>query len=408
MNKKLIFIICLIIYLIAAFVTEIFYRNKLYKKSIEYIEKIKQNGFFHYFYFFWSMIFLYGMMAVGILLTFIFYPINIFYCHLSVEIFFIFIMCILKSLYSNSRPYWDIYSSRQGNETIKFLPKPTECDGEFGNPSGHSMLSTYILILWDLFLKSKFFENLERKRQLITKYITLIISLVFIAFVTYSRINRQIHSFNQIIFGAILGFSICFTFCHILELNKIETKIFMENIHNYKFIIIPIFIILFIISVILGLFRHNKNEDKYEFILKMYCNFAKGEMFGKNTAYTSSLVFILIGGFIGLLFLRNKIIKNHPEKENKFYDWNKGKKVNTLKIALFTLILSAIILIPVLFIKHYIAKFIVSSFLFFFFGFCLFGLILYYACKIFKKNEIEVEIKIFINNGNNENIVGDI
>ena len=122
MNKKLIFIICLIIYLIAAFVTEKFYRNKLYEKSIEYIEKIKQNGFFHYFYFFWSMIFLYVMMAVGILLTFIFYPINIFYCHLSVEIFFIFIMCILKSLYSNSRPYWDIYASRQGNETTKFLP----------------------------------------------------------------------------------------------------------------------------------------------------------------------------------------------------------------------------------------------------------------------------------------------
>ena len=140
----------------------------------------------------------------------------------------------------------------------------------------------------------------------------------------------------------------------------------------------------------------------------MYCKFTKEEMFGKNTAYTSSLVFILIGGFIGLLFLRNKIIKNHPEKENKFYYWNKGSKVDTLKIAIFTFILSAIILIPVLFIKHYIAKFIVSSFLFLFFGFCLFGLIFYYACKIFKKKEIEVEIKIFINNGNNENIVGDI
>ena len=48
MNKKQIFILCLIIYLIIVFVTEIFYRNKLYDKSVEYIENIKQDGFFHY------------------------------------------------------------------------------------------------------------------------------------------------------------------------------------------------------------------------------------------------------------------------------------------------------------------------------------------------------------------------
>ena len=52
MNKKLIITIGLIIYLIIAFVTEIFYRNKLYDKSVDYIEKIDQDGFFKYFYFF--------------------------------------------------------------------------------------------------------------------------------------------------------------------------------------------------------------------------------------------------------------------------------------------------------------------------------------------------------------------
>ena len=45
MNKKLIFIIILIIYLIIVFGTEVLYRNKLYEISFEYIENIKQKGF---------------------------------------------------------------------------------------------------------------------------------------------------------------------------------------------------------------------------------------------------------------------------------------------------------------------------------------------------------------------------
>ena len=53
MNKKLIFIIILIIYLIIIFGTEVLYRNKLlYEISVEYIENIKQEGLFHIFYFF--------------------------------------------------------------------------------------------------------------------------------------------------------------------------------------------------------------------------------------------------------------------------------------------------------------------------------------------------------------------
>ena len=84
MNKKLILTIGLIIYLIIAFVTEIFYRSKLYDKSVDYIEKLSQDGFFKYFYFFWSYIFAFGTMLIGMIIIFIFYPINIFYSYLSI------------------------------------------------------------------------------------------------------------------------------------------------------------------------------------------------------------------------------------------------------------------------------------------------------------------------------------
>jgi membrane-associated phospholipid phosphatase len=164
-KKKKIYIICLIFYLIIVFVTEIFYRNKLYELSVEFEEKINQKGFLHYFYFFWSYIFIYGMLLVGTIIVMFLYPINILFCYLAIIITLTFTMCLLKSIYINSRPYWDIFNENYKNITNNNIDKfPTECDGGFGNPSGHSLMSTSFLCLWYLFINSnpikKFKKNL--------------------------------------------------------------------------------------------------------------------------------------------------------------------------------------------------------------------------------------------------------
>ena len=67
-------------------------------------------------------------------------------------------------------------------------------------------------------------------------------------------------------------------------------------------------IILYTISLILGLTLHNDKENEYGAILERYCNYAKEKLFGKNTGLNSSIMFIIIGGYIGLLFLNYKII----------------------------------------------------------------------------------------------------
>ena len=72
MLKKHIFIIGLFVYLIIIFVSEAFYREKLYQISVEYIEKINQSGYLKYFFYFWSYIYLYGMLAIGCRFSFIF------------------------------------------------------------------------------------------------------------------------------------------------------------------------------------------------------------------------------------------------------------------------------------------------------------------------------------------------
>ena len=391
MKKKVMLIICLIVYLIIVFTTEIFYREPLYKISVEYIENIKQEGFPFYFNLFWSKIFFYGLIFIGTLIALLYYPINIFFCNITIQISLIFTMCLLKSLYSSERPFWNIYSQKGKTEK---LPNPTECDGEFGNPSGHALISTYLLILWYLFTNSKFYNRIEGVKKTGIKYITLVLSIICILCVIYSRINRQIHSFNQILFGFLLGIAVFFTFCYILEFDKISPKDLITNLDNYKFILIPMMIALFILSVVLGLTRHNPKEDEYALILDNYCGYVRDQLFGKNTAFHSALIFIIIGNYIGLLFLKYQISKNYNDQADIFYNWNQGSKLNTLKIALFFTILPSLLPTIVMFIpfKLYILKFVASIVLYFLFGFCNLGLCFYYGCILFNGNKIDLMI----------------
>ena len=380
-KKTIIYIKCLIIYLIVVFITENFYRNKLYELSVEFEEKIKQSGFLHYFYFFWSYIFIYGMMFIATVIVMVNYPYNVFLCYITIEIGLIFIMCFLKSIYANSRPYWDIYNEKIKNPND--TSKPTECDGGFGNPSGHSLMSTSFLNLWYLFINSNFYQR--RKWKKCIKYSSLILVIICILSVIFSRIHRQIHSFNQILFGTLLGISVFFLFCYIIEFDKIEPNDFFTFLDKKKYIIISLFLILFGISVTLGYTLHNKKEDEYIIVLKKYCNYIREQIFGINTAFHSALIFIIIGGYLGILFLKYKINKNYFSKEKIFYNWNKGSKLTILKIAIFSFILPAIPVASVFIVpyKYFILKFILEIFLYCWYGFGAFGFSFYYGCVLF-------------------------
>ena len=58
--------------------------------------------------------------------------------------------------------------------------------------------------------------------------------------------------------------------------------------------------------------------------------------------------------------------------------------------------------IPIIFIKNYVLKIVIWSLIFFCFGFCMFGLAFYYACVLFKKEEIDKENQHLIYNYDNE------
>ena len=393
MKKKMILIIGLIIYLIIAFVSEIFFREPLYKKSVEYMRKMKQNKFLDFFYFFWSYPFLFFQMFCGGIFTFFMYPINIFFCNFSYELFLSFIISILKSLYVSPRPFWDLYIEKEKEK--KDSSKPIECDAEFGNPSGHALQSTYILFLWYLFTNSNFFNKIKGKKKIVFKYLTLIFSIMCILFIIYSRIYRQVHSFNQIIFGSTLGISFFFFFCYIFEFDKINSHDFVIILDKYKYILIPLFILLYIIYVVLGLTRHNENEEKYGEILQKYCGLNKENLFEKSTSISSTLIFDIIGGYVGMLVLKNKIDKYYKNEEDIFYNWNKRSKIETLKVSLFLLLSIIPLFINLIPFNNIIITIILSAFSSFLFGFCFFYLCFYYACIIFKKPKEELDPLIY-------------
>lgn len=406
MDRKTIYLIGLIIYLIIVFSIEFAYREPLYEESVEYIEKIKQEGFFHYFYLFFTFIYLVGVIVIGMIVVLLFYPINIFFCNFSFLLFSIFVMSIFKSSYASPRPYWDIFLKLKKNNLP--LPKVTECDGEFGNPSGHAFLNMYILILWHLFINSNFVTKIEKDLyKKLVKYSSLVIVVICMIFCAYSRIHRQVHSFNQIIHGTLLGLSIVFFLCYIFEYHKIEMNEFINLLDRLKYIIIPIALVLYAISIIVGLTVHNSKEDEYTELLKEICGYKGGyDMFGKNTALISSIIFLPIGGYLGFLYLKYKI--NHSDNkelmEKIINNWNKGKILYKILIALFSFILPGLLMTPFVFIPsdYYIPKFIVFFIASFCYGFLGFGPCFCFISEKLRKSEFANQEPL-TNSENNDN-----
>jgi hypothetical protein len=201
-------------------------------------------------------------------------------------------------------------------------------------------------------------------------------------------------------FGCLLGLAVFFAFCIIIEFDKIEPENFFFFIHKFKYIIIPILLILFAISVTLGYTQHNKYEYEYRQVLEEYCKFGEKPSFGKSTAYHSGIIFILIGGYLGILFLIYKINQKYKNEKEIFYNWNNGSILSIIKIIIFAFILPAIpvLAIFVLPYEYFTLKFILEVVIYFLYGFFGLGLCFYYACAKFNDKNLDHN-----NNNNNNN-----
>ena len=150
-NKNKIRNIFILFLLPLIIISEFYYRNKLYSFSIEFgikSEKYYPNILIYFMKFvtkffcdFCCFIFLIIIFNVFSLIQTFIYLIGLFLC--------IYTQSIMKIIYGNSRPFIDNHNLFKGL-----------CDGGFGNPSGHSLVSAFIyLTLFHYLIKLKYINE---------------------------------------------------------------------------------------------------------------------------------------------------------------------------------------------------------------------------------------------------------
>ena len=334
---------------------EFLVREFLFSISIPII--IFLQKYFYYFYPIELFFSLFGMEKGIFLILIISYNISnilIPLILLSISLISIYIGGILKIIYQNERPFFI-------NSEIKVL----NCEGGFGNPSNHSLLSTFFyLSLYEIYVKKNKEIN-EKNKKLI-----LFFTIFFIFSIVFSRMFLGVHTLNQILFGSLIGFFLYFFMFKIYKFN--QNVLFI--IYNFKQIV---FVIIFLI--IFGFFNYyfffnfdNKIlYEKYNFMIEKNCpKFPIIKRLENESFYCIFVLSVLIFAVFGIyyeyyyIFSANvsKFIKYNfnNENENEIYllnnnnnnQWNKTNFNVSIKRFFVILFVCIILLIPYFFISY--------------------------------------------------------
>ena len=311
-ETKLLF---LIIYFIIVITTEIFYRNALFNllpNQHSFQQTIRSYPAISTYF---EVITLFGsqtLLAPIALFISLLIPIHKLISILLSLFFSVYFDNIMKLIYSNPRPYWEDPSLFNDH-----------CDIGYGNPSGHSFTSaaTYLSI-WYIITDYSFFKS-KRKGKVI-RVILLYVFILFILSIMLSRIYLGVHSFNQIIYGFLLGVGTFLLFFWVFEVQKYDGELFFRKYKQHYISIILFFILCFVALIVIYLLR-DVNVDEYIKVLEDKCkeeyDNKKYRLF-KNDGMYGSLIFCgLFGGYCGYLLLVKLMEKNYLGKEEKFVNW---------------------------------------------------------------------------------------
>ena len=313
-NKEIqVKILIFILFLTTIILTESFYRNKLFNKSLT-TEKNIQNFFGKKFFKSYFKFFAFFGDKLIILPYIIFIctsPINYSIIQIFILDISIYFTTFFKSIYKNPRPFWI------NNELL------IECNGGYGNPSGHSISNTSIYLSMAYFLSNyKLF-----KKSKLSKIIIYICFLFLIFNIIFSRLYLGVHSINQVIYGFLIGLCIFYFVFFIFQIQKKNPKEFLDFIDYNKLWIILTYIILFFIPFPL-IFTNNKNKEKYTNIINELCPKIKEYKRLEKECFSQLLLFF---SFIGIIFGMIYCIEylkqiNIKDKEKVFINWCKNEK----------------------------------------------------------------------------------
>jgi len=377
-------IILLITYFILCIITNLFYKNYLFEKSLIIAKNFQSIFSSQFSKAFFLLITQFGSQVFYIpvfLIYFILNPLNYFIYIITTLILSIYTDCLMKIIYNDPRPFFI------NSELFQ------ECEGGFGNPSGHSFgaAATYLGI-WHLSMRYKKFKNNNK-----VIYGSLIFTIIFIFIIMISRIYRGVHSIDQIIYGGLLGLGFYYLMFFIVDIYKLKPKEFFEKIDKDKYIFISIFCFL-IILIFPFYFIFNKYDDKidsYNKILNEKCKIEEYLKYYNNGVVGCLLVIILLAIYLGLIFLKKKCEKNIIDYEYKLLNLNKSNlKTNLIRSVIFLLFSFPFILFILIKSNNLFIIFFFKIGLSFFFGsFSMFGLGIYFGFYLINKYNTNENVK---------------
>lgn len=244
-----------------------------------------------------------------------------------------YFQALFKLLLVDGRPTF--YSDKLPSE---------DCICDYGNPSGHALCTTGLLLFIYQNLKNNW--EISKSMQRFLKFIFILIGICM----GFSRLYLSAHSFNQIIIGAIIGRGV-----FIFTTNYYDTirMFFIEplfkkdklRLNNFPAKILVLFVLTNYILLMLGSYRHiyfetNKNQF-FEFSNCFECLASNSRGFTEKIVIEGLLFNIGFGILLGIYLWRDK---KYPFK-GLFYD--KNKKLAFCRILILTAICSLLI-----FVKH--------------------------------------------------------
>ena len=308
-----------VVYFVVSITIEIFYREPFFKYSLDFEEKVQANlpqWFKSYLTFVTDFGVEKYLVPIMTVIT-LFVPLSKILSIIISMFSAIYLDNIMKLVYHDPRPYWV-------NED---LGDGVHCDLGFGNPSGHSFVSsaTYLSIWYVLTDYSFFREKVVGK---IIRWILCGFCFLFVFSIMFSRIFLGVHSLDQIVYGCNMGVGTFLLYFWVFKIGSLKPKEFFTFYDKVKFYLHTIFIIFFSASVILYFTVENPKIGDYREAIIRVCGKDKIKeyrIFNNDGMYGSTSIFVLIGGLLGYSFLKHFVDKNYPGEEDIIINWQSEK-----------------------------------------------------------------------------------
>ena len=149
--------------------------------------------------------------------------------------------------------------------------------------------------------------------QLILYYFFYFITLIWVFIIMFSRLYFAAHSINQVIFGFLLGCGIFILFFAFFQLQNYSTNDFFKVFDEKKQFVIPICLI-YLFSILIPYFLVKEPDINTIKVDKKIPNY---RIFNAESIYAQINIVLILGYYLGILFVNKKINDDNLNDEEK-------------------------------------------------------------------------------------------